>query len=289
MGFQKKKGVAQTAAAHKVWSHARSSAGEASNAWDKYNERVTAPRDCGGVKVALKDWQFECFGRIHTHVGIKFPLNQHLVLNRLNNQDSSPLGTSRLTDRHTQMIHSSQPLHACSTAWVLTDTSQQQLYPKQNRENNNESDACRFVTIFDLSRAAIAAHSGCLRTLPSNLHSSIKIPMLLVNSLSSSCSASHPRSVSAAAPAMWCRCLVSPSKYVWSERRLCLMQAHWGGVRAKNRRLIKVQLTSATCPRQQEETENTCDDFLVWHVMIWMSFEPIPRFVICYLFCFFKL
>lgn len=157
----------------------------------------------------------------------------------MNKQDSTPLGTSQFTDRHTQIIHASQPLHAVQLCWVLTDTSQQQLYPKQNRENNNESDACRFVTIFCLCRAAIEAHSGCSSILLPQFNScpliyitnlaTIKIPRLLVNSLSLSCSTSHPWFVSSDNSAMWCRCLVNPSKYVWGEHWLCLMWAQRGG------------------------------------------------------------
>lgn len=96
----------------------------------------------------------------------------------------------------------SQPLHAVQLYWVLTDTSQQQLYPKQNRKNNNENDACRFGTIFCLCRAAIPTHSGCLSILLPQLNSCpliyipnlaiIKIPELLVNSLSLSSSTSYP-------------------------------------------------------------------------------------------------
>lgn len=136
------------------------------------------------------------FGWLQTY------LIQHLVLNRMNEQNSTPLGTSRLTDRHTQIIHSSQTLHAVQLCWVLTDTSQQQLYSEQNRENNNESDACWFVTTFGLCEATIAAHSGCSSILLPQLNScpliyipnlaTIKIPRLLVNSLSLSCSTSTP-------------------------------------------------------------------------------------------------
>ncbi len=182
-------------------------------------------------------------------------LIQHLALNRMNKQDSTPLGTRWLTDRQTQIIHSSQPLQAVQLCRVLTDTSQQQLYPKQNRENNHESDASWFVTIFCLCRSAIAAHSGCSSILLPQLNScpliytpnlaTIKIPWLLVNSLSRSCSTSHPWFVSSDNSAMWCRCLVNPSKYVWREHWLCLMWAQRAGVWAKKQRLIEVQLTSA--------------------------------------------
>lgn len=133
-----------------------------------------------------------------SHVSI---LIQHWVFSRMNKQDSTPLGGGRLTDRHTQIIHSSQALHAVQLCWVLTDTSQQQLYPKQNREDNNKSDAWRFVTIFCLCTTANAAHSGCSSILPPQFNScpliyihnlaTIKIPRLLVNSLSLSRSTSH--------------------------------------------------------------------------------------------------
>lgn len=128
-------------------------------------------------------------------------LIQLRVFSRMNKQDSTPLGGGRLTDRHTQIIHSNQALHAVQLCWVLTDTSQQQLYPKQNREDNNKSDAWRFVTIFCLCTTANAAHSGCSSILPPQFNScpliyihnlaTIKIPRLLVNSLSLSCSTSH--------------------------------------------------------------------------------------------------
>lgn len=175
----------------------QSSAGKAPNTVTE----LLPDGDFVGVKVALKDWQLEYFAWMHfssTYFFITSTLIQHLVLNRMNKQDSSPQGTSRLTDRHTQII----PLHAVQFCWVLTDTSQQQLYPKQNRENNNESDACRFITIFCLCRAAIAAHSGCSSILLPQFNScpliyipnlaTIKIPRLLVNSLSLSRSTSHP-------------------------------------------------------------------------------------------------
>lgn len=95
-----------------------------------------------------------------------------------------------LTDRHTHIIHSSQAHHTVQLCWVLTDTSQQQLYSKWNRENNNESDAWRCLALFCLCMAAIAAHSGCSSILLPELDScpliyipnlaAIEIPRLLV-------------------------------------------------------------------------------------------------------------
>lgn len=174
-------------------------------------------------------------------------LIQHLVFNRMNKQDSTPLGSGQLTDRHTQIIHASQALHAVQLCWVLTDTSQQQLYPKQNRENNNESDAWRFGIIFCPCTTAIAAHSGCSSILLPQFNScpliympnlsTIKIPRLLVNSLSLSCSTSHLSFVSSDNSAMWCKCLINPSKYVWGEVWLCLKRAQRGGMWGNNQRL----------------------------------------------------
>lgn len=151
-----------------------------------------------------------------------------------------------LTDRHTHIIHSSQAHHTVQLCWVLTDTSQQQLYSKWNRENNNESDAWRCLALFCLCMAAIAAHSGCSSILLPELDScpliyipnlaAIEIPRLLVNSLSLSCSTSQTCFGSSDNFAKWCRCLVNQSKYVWGESWLCLMGA-------ENQRLIKIQLS----------------------------------------------
>lgn len=151
------------------------------------------------------------------------------------------------------MIQSSQPLHAVQLCWVLTDTSQQQLcYPKQNRENNNESLA--FVTIFHLRRAVVAAHSGCPRILLPQLNScsliyitnlaTIKIPGLLVNSLSLSRSTSHHWFV----VELWQLCHVMQMTrqpvQICVRRTLALSdrEAVW----ALNQRRLRVQLTLAT-------------------------------------------
>lgn len=117
---------------------------------------------------------------------------------------------------------------------------------------------CDLATIVCLCTAAITAHSGCSSILLPQLNScpliympnlaTIKIPRLLVNSLSLSRSTSHPWFVSSDNPAMWCRCLVNPSKIcarrtlalsdVSTERRcVCVSQepeAHWGPINPDN-------------------------------------------------------
>lgn len=177
-------------------------------------------------------------------------------LNRTNKQNFTPRGTSWLTDRHTQnyTVKSTTPCRAAllGTYWHLTTTT---LYPKQNRENNNESDACPSLTTFCLCSAAIAAQSGCWSILLPQLNScsqiyisnlaTIKIPELLVNSLSLYSSTSHLWFASSGSHGMWCGCLINPSKYVWGELWLCLTWAqclcvsqepedHWGPINPSN-------------------------------------------------------
>lgn len=136
--------------------------------------------------------------------------------------------------------------------WVLTDTSQQQLYPKQKRKNNNESDACWRVTTFCSCLPGRAARSGCLPQLNScpliyitNL-ATIEIPGLLVSCLSLDSSASPPFFVSSDH-------LQLPQKPI----QLCLRRTpdvsdmrsgktRSDGLRVRNRRLIEVQLSPGT-------------------------------------------
>lgn len=235
---------------------------------------------------------------VDTFFFITCTLIQHLVLNRMNKQDSTPLGISRLTDRQTQIIHSSQPLQTVQLCWVLTDTSQQQLYPKQNRENNHESDACWFVTIFCLCRAAIAAHSGCSSILLPQLNScpliytpnlaTIKIPWLLVNSLSRSCSTSHSWFVSSdnschvmqmpRQPIQICVRRTLALSDVSTESR-CVSQeaeAHWGPINPGNTwwAASRNRKQSDGCNHRNHWINLIHEGFFLtkqWQVIIWMS------------------
>lgn len=103
--------------------------------------------------------------------------------------------------------------------------------------------------------SCILARSGCLCIRLPHLNfcpliyianlAAIKIPGLLVNSLSLNSSTSHPGFASSDNSAMWCRCLVNPSKYVWGEHCVSYEstewwfvsqepRAHWGPVRSNN-------------------------------------------------------
>lgn len=86
-----------------------------------------------GVKVALKDWHYECFVWMdYSHTpGVKQDEQAGLYSSRhqpVNRQAHTYYTVKSTTPRRAAML-------------VLTDTSQQQLYPKENTEDNNESDA----------------------------------------------------------------------------------------------------------------------------------------------------
>lgn len=109
----------------------------------------------------------------HSDFFITSALNQHLVLNRMN----TPV--------------QAQTQHAVQLCRVLTDTSQQQLYSKQNRENGSERDARRLPTLLPVNgccrntvwmlRHPAATSTSCPLICIINL--TINIPRLLVNSL----------------------------------------------------------------------------------------------------------
>lgn len=102
----------------------------------------------------------------------------------MNKQDSPCENVSLLTDGHTQVLPWSQAQQTMQLCRVLTDISQQQLYPEQNTENNNKNVAKWF---WRLSLAALNTRIWILYSCPvikkPNLPI-IKIPSLLVNSLS---------------------------------------------------------------------------------------------------------
>lgn len=99
----------------------------------------------------------------------------------MNKQDSSCEKVSLLTDGHTQGLPWSQAQQTMQLCRVLTDISQQQLYPEQNTENSNKNVAKWF------GRVSLAALNTRIYSCPvinkPNLPI-IKIPSLLVNSLS---------------------------------------------------------------------------------------------------------
>lgn len=113
----------------------------------------------------------------------------------MNKQDSSRGNVSLLTGRHTQGLHWSQAQQTMQFCRVLTDTSQQQLYPEQNTEDNNKNDAKWFswVSLTALNTNIWILYSNPVIDIP-NLPI-IKIPRLLVNSLTVFCCPTKPHHV----------------------------------------------------------------------------------------------
>lgn len=146
------------------------------------------------------------------------------------------------------MIQSAIPHRAAplGTYWHLTTTT----LPKTKEREQQWTRCMLELEILCLCRAAITIYSGCSSILLLQFNScpliyipnlaTIKIPELLVNSVSLFSSTSHPWFVSSDSSAMWCKWLVNTSKYVWGEHGLCPLwaqrprfvcrepDAHWG-------------------------------------------------------------
>lgn len=159
----------------------------------------------------LQDWQLEC--SVRTDFSSPHVLFHHVCVNPAPGVKRGEQAGVYSPDKHKQTTHTnnSRPLHTVQLGRVLTDTSQQQLYPKQNTEDNNERGARPVGNYF----SAAAIYSGCRSILPLRFNScpliynpnlaTIKIPELLVNSLSLFSSTSRPRFVSFDNYAMWCK------------------------------------------------------------------------------------
>lgn len=74
-------------------------------------------------------------------------------------QDPSHGKSSLLADRHTQEFRPESAQQTMQLCWVLTDTSQQQLYPEQNTEDNSKNHARAF------QRPSTATPESCCHNL----------------------------------------------------------------------------------------------------------------------------
>lgn len=166
------------------------------------NDRVTAGRLVSKHQTTGSSECFVWINYAHPYLFIASGLiQQHLVLNRMNKQDSTPLSTIHLTDRHTQIITlKSITQHRAAlpgTYWHHTTTTLSKAKQRKRQWMWCRPMSWVFMSVFGCSRSGCSSilpprHNSCPLIYIPNL-ATIKIPRLLIVSVSHTISApTHP-------------------------------------------------------------------------------------------------